>query len=135
MNVRCRVELSQSERAELMRLMSGGKQAAQGVAVASEACSPASTTRPSGGAARGSRPQAQASPDPAGRRRRRSDEDIAASVGVGASTVYRAKRLFVEGNLERALSEELTGGGSRAGRDRRLEPACRARALDVKVAT
>lgn len=30
MNVRCRVELSQSERAELMRLMSGGKQAAQG---------------------------------------------------------------------------------------------------------
>jgi len=27
-------------------------------------------------------------------------------VGVGGSTVYRTKRRFVEGNLERALSEE-----------------------------
>jgi hypothetical protein len=35
-----------------------------------------------------------------------SDEDIAISVGVGGSTVYRTKRRFVEGNLAAALSEE-----------------------------
>ena len=29
------------------------------------------------------------------------DEEIARSVGVGGSTVYRTKRRFVEGNLER----------------------------------
>ena len=42
-----------------------------------------------------------------------SDEDIAASVGVGGSTVYRTKRRFVEGNLERALSEEPRPGAER----------------------
>jgi hypothetical protein len=31
-----------------------------------------------------------------------SDEDIPTSVGVGGSTIYRTKRRFVEGNLERA---------------------------------
>src|SRR6202030_3214597 len=31
-----------------------------------------------------------------------SDEEITRSVGVGGSTVYRTKRRFVEGNLERA---------------------------------
>jgi transposase len=36
----------------------------------------------------------------------RSDEEIARTVAVGGSTVYRTKRRFVEGNLERALSEE-----------------------------
>ena len=35
-----------------------------------------------------------------------SDEDIAAAVAVGGSTVYRTKRRFVEGNLEAALNEE-----------------------------
>jgi transposase len=30
-----------------------------------------------------------------------SDEEIARTVGVGGSTVYRTKRRFVEGNLER----------------------------------
>ena len=34
------------------------------------------------------------------------DEDIARAVAVSGSTVYRTKRRFVEGNLERALSEE-----------------------------
>jgi transposase len=29
------------------------------------------------------------------------DEEIARSVGVGGSTVYRIKRRFVEGNLDR----------------------------------
>ena len=44
-----------------------------------------------------------------------SDEDIAANVGVGGSTVYRTKRRFVLGNLEAALSEE-----PRPGADRKL---------------
>ena len=42
-----------------------------------------------------------------------SDEEIARSVGVGGSTVYRTKRRFVEGNLERALSEEPRPGAER----------------------
>jgi hypothetical protein len=37
---------------------------------------------------------------------RASDEEIARSIGVGGSTVYRTKRHFVLGNLEAALSEE-----------------------------
>jgi transposase len=41
------------------------------------------------------------------------DEDIATSVAVGGSTVYRTKRRFVEGNLERALSEEPRPGAAR----------------------
>jgi len=35
-----------------------------------------------------------------------SDDDIATSVGVGGSTVYRTKQRFVLGNLAAALSEE-----------------------------
>jgi transposase len=42
-----------------------------------------------------------------------SDDDIATSIGVGGSTVYRTKRRFVEGNLERALSEEPRPGAVR----------------------
>jgi transposase len=34
-------------------------------------------------------------------------------VAVGGSTVYRTKRRFVEGNLERALSEEPCPGAER----------------------
>ena len=86
MNVRYRVGLSQSERAELMQLMSGGKQAARKL----------------------KRAQILLAAD-AGV----SDEDIATSVGVGGSTVYRTKRRFVEGNLERALSEEPRPGAER----------------------
>src|SRR5579863_4473703 len=86
MNVRYRVELSQSERAELMHLMSGGKQAARKL----------------------KRAQILLAAD-AGV----SDEDIATSIGVGGSTVYRTKRRFVEGNLERALSEEPRPGAER----------------------
>ena len=43
----------------------------------------------------------------------RSDEEIARSVGVGGSTVYRTKRRFVEGNLDRALSDEPRPGAER----------------------
>jgi transposase len=86
MNVRYRVELSQSERAELMQLLSGGKQAARKI----------------------KRAQILLAAD-AGI----SDDDIAASVGVGGSTVYRTKRRFVEGNLERARSEDPRRGAER----------------------
>jgi transposase len=42
-----------------------------------------------------------------------SDEEVARTVAVGGSTVYRTKRRFVEGNLERALSEEPRLGAER----------------------
>jgi transposase len=42
-----------------------------------------------------------------------SDEEIARSVGVGDSTVYRTKRRFVLGNLEAALREEPRPGAAR----------------------
>jgi transposase len=42
-----------------------------------------------------------------------SDDEIACTVAVGGSTVYRTKRRFVEGNLERALSEEPRPGAER----------------------
>jgi transposase len=86
MNVRYRVELSQSERDELTAMLSGGKHAARKL----------------------KRAQILLAAD-AGV----SDEDIATSIGVGESTVYRAKRRFVEGNLERALSEDPRPGVER----------------------
>jgi transposase len=86
MNVRYRVELSQAERGELTRMLSGGKQAARKL----------------------KRAQILLAAD-AGR----SDEEIACAVAVSGSTVYRTKRRFVEGNLERALSEEQRPGAER----------------------
>jgi transposase len=88
MNVRYRVELSHAERTELRALLSGGKQAARKL----------------------KRAQILLATDAGA-----SDEAIAASVGVGGSTVYRTKRRFVLGNLEAALSEE-----PRPGADRKL---------------
>ena len=88
MNVRYRVELSHAERTELRALLSGGKQAARKL----------------------KRAQILLAADAGA-----SDEAIAASVGVGGSTVYRIKRRFVLGNLEAALSEE-----PRPGADRKL---------------
>ena len=88
MNVRSRVELSHAERTELRALLSGGKQAARKL----------------------KRAQILLAADAGA-----SDEAIAASVGVGGSTVYRTKRRFVLGNLEAALSEE-----PRPGADRKL---------------
>src|SRR5215467_4681633 len=86
MNVRYRVDLTQYERAELETSLSRGKQPARKL----------------------KRAQILLAAD-AGV----SDEDIAVSVGVGGSTVYRTKRRFVEGNLERALSEEPRPGAER----------------------
>jgi transposase len=79
MNVRYRVELSQAERCELTAMLSKGKRAARKL----------------------KRAQILLAAD-AGH----SDEEIALTVAVGGSTVYRTKRRFVEGNLERALSED-----------------------------
>ena len=86
MNVRYRVELSQAERDELTALLSGGKHAARKL----------------------KRAQILLAADAGA-----SDEEIASSVGVGGSTVYRTKRRFVLGNLEAALSEEPRPGASR----------------------
>ena len=86
MNVRYRVELSQVERAELKVLLSGGKHASR----------------------KHKRAQILLAADVGA-----GDEEIARSVGVGGSTVYRTKRRFVECNLERALSEEPRPGAER----------------------
>src|ERR1700733_12344589 len=86
MNVRYRVELSQSERAELMQLLSGGTHAARKL----------------------KRAQILLAADSGA-----SDEEIATSIGVGGSTVYRTKRRFVLGNLELALREEPRPGAER----------------------
>ena len=86
MNIRYRVELSQAERSELTALLSGGKHAARKL----------------------KRAQILLAADAGA-----SDEDIATSVGVGGSTVYRTKRRFLVGNLEEALSEEPRPGASR----------------------
>jgi hypothetical protein len=74
MNIRYRVELSQAERGELTAMLSKGKRAARKL----------------------KRAQILLAAD-AGC----SDEEIARPVAVGGSTVYRTKRCFVEGNLER----------------------------------
>jgi transposase len=86
MNVRYRVELSQTERTELTAILSGGRHAAR----------------------RLKRAQILLAADAGA-----SDEEIARSVGVGGSTVYRTKRRFVLGNLEAALSEEPRPGAER----------------------
>src|SRR6202165_623210 len=104
MNVRYRVELSQAERGELTALLSGGKHAARKL----------------------KRAQILLAADAGA-----GDEDIAISVGVGGSTVYRTKRRFLVGNLEEALSEEPRPGASRKlsgkeeallGRDHLFQP-------------
>lgn len=86
MNVRYRVELSQAERGELIMMLSGGKHAARKL----------------------KRAQILLAADAGG-----SDDAIARTVAVGGSTVYRTKRRFVEGNLERALTEEPRPGAER----------------------
>ncbi len=86
MNIRYRVDLSEAERSELQAMLSGGKHAARKLKRAQILL-----------AAHAGVP----------------DEAIAASVAVGGSTVYRTERRFVEGNLERALTEEPRPGAER----------------------
>jgi len=45
--------------------------------------------------------------------RAHTDEEIAVALSIGTSTVFRAKRRFVEGGVEHALSEAPRPGGSR----------------------
>src|SRR5215204_4075612 len=86
MNVRHRVELSQAERDKLTAMLSAGKHAARKL----------------------KRAKILLAADVGS-----SDEQIARTVVVGGSTVYRTKRRFVEGNLERALTEEPRPGAER----------------------
>ena len=86
MNVGYRVELSQAERDELTALLSGGKHSARKL----------------------KRAQILLAADAGG-----GDEEIARSIGVGGSTVYRTKRRFVLGSLAAALREEPRPGASR----------------------
>jgi transposase len=104
MNIRYRVELSETERTEIQTMLSGGKDAVRKL----------------------KRAQILLASD-AGQ----SDEAIAASVAVSTSTVGRTKRRFVEGNLERALSEGPVPGPPASSRARRrrcwLQPPAPAR--------
>ena len=95
MNIRYRVELSEAERRGLQAMLSGGRHAARKL----------------------KRAQILLAAD-AGV----PDDAIATSLGVGGSTVYRTRRRFVEGNLERALSEEPRPGAARklSGREEAL---------------
>jgi len=86
MNARYRVELNQCERDQLTALLSGGKR----------------------GARKLKRAQMLLAADCGA-----SDEEIARSIGVGGSTVYRTKRRFVLGNLAAALHEEPRPGARR----------------------
>jgi transposase len=83
MNIRYRVELDEAERAQLRAMLSSGKHAARKIKRAQILLAADSGV---------------------------GDEEIARTVSVGGSTVYRTKRRFVEGNLEAALSEEPRPG-------------------------
>src|SRR5262249_49969699 len=85
-NVRYRVELSQTERAELTALLSRAKQATR----------------------RLKRAQILLAADAGA-----SDQEIARNGGGGGSTIYRTKQRFVLGSLEAALSEKPRPGASR----------------------
>ena len=86
MNIRYRVELTEAERAQLMAMLSGGRHAARKLKRAQILLAAEAGV---------------------------GDEEIARSVSVGGSTVYRTKRRFVEGNLDLALSEEARPGAAR----------------------
>jgi transposase len=86
MNVRYRVELTQSERDELTALLSGGRHAVRKLKRAQILLAADAGT---------------------------GDEQIAATLRVSGSTIYRTKRRFVEANLEGALSEEPRCGAGR----------------------
>lgn len=85
MNIRYRVDLDEAERAQLAKMLSGGKHAARRI----------------------KRAQILLATD-AGI----SGEEITRTVSVSSSTVYRIKRRFVQNGLEHALSEEPRPGAA-----------------------
>ena len=95
MHLRYRVELEESERQQLERIVAGGTRAGRRVKRAQILLA----------AARG-----------------QPDQAIVTAVRVGTSTVYRTKRRFVEESLEAALSEDPRPGGTRklTGREEAL---------------
>jgi transposase len=86
MNIRYCVDLTGDERAELIQMLSAGKQAVR----------------------RLKRAQILLAADA-----RASDDEIERAIGASGSTVYRTKRRFVESGLEAALSEEPRPGAER----------------------
>jgi transposase len=86
MNVRYIVELSDGERKNLLALVAGGKCAVRKI----------------------KRAQVLLAADAGS-----TDEEIARTVQVGTSTVYRTKRRFVEESFEEALAETPRPGGRR----------------------
>jgi transposase len=86
MHIRYRVELDESERHQLEAMVAGGRHAVRRV----------------------KRAQMLLAAD-----RGVSDAEMATTLRVGTSTVYRTKQRFVEHGLERALSEEPRPGGKR----------------------
>jgi len=86
MNVRYVVSLSQQERSTLQELVKGGNRQVRRI----------------------KRAQILLAADAGA-----TDEQIATSVSVGTSTVFRTRRRFVEESLEAALSEEPRPGGER----------------------
>ena len=115
MNVRYRVTLTQYERDELGALLSGGKHSARKLR----------------------RAQILLAADAGA-----TDEEIANTVGVGSSTVYRTKKRFVGGNgagaerepASRRRPQAQLEGGSPAGSNRVLDPTGRVCALDARPA-
>jgi hypothetical protein len=116
MNLRYRVELSAEERGELETLLSAGEHPVRKL----------------------KRAQILRAADAGA-----SDEQIARTVAVSVSTVYRTKQRFVEGNLPWALSErsrpgavrKLSGeGGSAVGGDGVCLGTHRAGSLDTRAA-
>jgi transposase len=95
MSIRYRVELNETERADLTIMLSGGVRAVRKL----------------------QRAQILLAADKAV-----ADEAIAASVAVGISTVYRTKRRFVEHGLHAALNEAPRPGAERklSGREEAL---------------
>lgn len=86
MNIRYRIDLDEAERAQLGKMLSGGKHAARRI----------------------KRAQILLASDAGA-----SDEEITRTVSVSSSTVYRIKRRFVLNGLESALSEEPRPGAAR----------------------
>jgi transposase len=86
MTIRYQVDLSEAERIALQTLLRGGRHAARKLKRAQILL-----------AAEAGVP----------------DEIIAQTLGVGGSTVYRTKRRFMQGNLDKALSEEPRPGARR----------------------